>query len=81
MSVAVAARFAGGTIEVDDGHLTDDPSQGVVILDIAGFAFPMFPDEARALASALTTTAEAAENHKPLRRRPETDDALRELDD
>lgn len=78
---AVDARFAGGTIVVD----VDPPFEGrpaLVEVNLPGLTVGLFPHEARALAAALTTVADDVEKRADrLRRRPEVDDHLRELDD
>lgn len=56
----VDARFVGGTIlvEQDAEYLGDGSS--VVVLSLPGHTVALFPREARALAAALTTHANAA---------------------
>ncbi|MCI2959126.1 hypothetical protein MN032_15655 [Agromyces atrinae] len=76
----VDARFAGGTIIVDQGHVDGEADLKLVSVDAVGYAFPMFPTEARALAEALIAAADEAEQTRTLRRRPETDDRLQALD-
>jgi len=79
---AVDARFAGGPILVDQGHATYDVATKLVTIDAPGWDTALFPHEARALAAALTEAARKAEKLTArLRRRPDVDDHLRELDD
>lgn len=80
-TAVIDARFAGGPIFVDRGTLHDDDPRPVVIVTGPGFEFPMFPHEAEALARALTMQAHNADRRRPLKRSPEVDDHLRELDD
>ncbi|WP_454137245.1 hypothetical protein [Microbacterium paulum] len=76
------ARFAGGPITVGEGHATYDVATKLVTVDGPGWETALFPHEARALAAALTTVADDVEKRADrLRRRPEVDDHLRELDD
>ncbi|MGF6824005.1 hypothetical protein M2317_002930 [Microbacterium sp. ZKA21] len=71
------ARFAGGSIEVDTTEFLD---QTAVHLSVPGAEFPMWPDEARALAAALVTIADAADRPRTLRRSAEVDETLRGID-
>ncbi|KQR23179.1 hypothetical protein [Microbacterium sp. Leaf151] len=59
MSVAVDARFAGGSILVDVDEHAGAP---VVIVQMPGDSAAMFPDEARRLAVTLIEQAARAEN-------------------
>lgn len=76
---AVDARFAGGTIFVDQGTILD--GEPIVVVDLPGHnGIPLRPFEARALADALRGIAHEIDK-KPLRRRADVDEALRDLDD
>ncbi|QYF98107.1 hypothetical protein [Microbacterium sp. PAMC21962] len=78
----VNARFAGGPITIDQGHATYDAATKLVTIDAPGWETALFPHEARALAAALVDAAVKAEKLTArIRRRPEVDDHLRELDD
>jgi hypothetical protein len=80
--IIVEARFAGGDLEVSEGHLTWEPDKQLVVLDApGGYAIPLFPHEARALADALRAAADTAETKEKRLRRPRTvDDQLVALD-
>ncbi|PZU48444.1 MAG: hypothetical protein DI566_04210 [Microbacterium sp.] len=78
----VDARFAGGSITVDDQSSVLDDGTRMVTIDAPGWDAALFPHEARALAAALIEAAAKAESRaERLRRRPDVDDHLRELDD
>lgn len=78
----VDARFAGGPIIIDHGHATYDIATKLVTLAAPGFDTALFPQEARALATALLEAATEAEKREArLRRHHDVDDHLRELDD
>ncbi len=78
---AVDARFAGGEILVDEESSVLDGTR-MVTIDAPGWDVVLFPHEARALAAALIDAAAKAESRaERLRRRPDVDDRLRELDD
>lgn len=80
-AVEIEARFAGGSITVDHGHLTDAPDEPVVILDVPGAGdTPLFLHEARNLAQAIIDAAFAATQEKPLRRSADVDEQFRERD-
>ncbi|MDI2098001.1 hypothetical protein [Ruicaihuangia caeni] len=81
MRTTVDARFAGGPIFVDTGELSHAPEQTIVSVDVPGYAFQMFPHEARALADALRAAADHADAPKVLRRPQQIDDELRALDE
>lgn len=65
--IAVDARFAGGAIlvEQDAGYLGDGRS--IITLALPGLVVPLFPHEARALAAALTSQANAASGARTAR--------------
>ncbi|WP_315551277.1 hypothetical protein [Microbacterium aurum] len=80
----VDARFAGGAIRVDDDDTSGVTPDGIVLvtIDAPGWDVAMFPHEARAFAAALLDAAGTAERRTTrLRRSPDVDDHLRELDD
>ena len=78
----VDARFAGGSITVDDQSSVLDDGTRMVTIDAPGWDLVLFAHEARAFSAALDAAADEAEKMTTrLRRRPEVDDHLRELDD
>ncbi|WP_394279834.1 hypothetical protein [Microbacterium sp.] len=58
---AVDARFAGGSIIIDQGHATYDPTTKLVTINAPDWDAALFPHEARQLAAALTAAAAEAE--------------------
>ncbi len=79
----VDARFAGGTLFVqqDDEYIGD--GQAVVVLDIPGHNdLALFPREARALADALRAEANgiSRDSDRRIRRRADANDELQERD-
>lgn len=60
MSANVETRFAGGAIEVDTAEL---PATGIYAVSFRApcAEFPLFAHEARALAAALLSAAEVAD--------------------
>lgn len=78
---AVDARFAGGTLIVDQAVDVLDPARRLVTLDIPGCnQFGLFPDEARAVAAALVVAAAEADRLRTVRRRAGVDEGLRGID-
>ncbi len=72
------ARFAGGRLQVD---VADFGGVGGVSLAMPGNEAGMFPDEARALAAALSAAATEAERRSTrLKRRRDVNDGLAALD-
>lgn len=79
MTVSIVdARFAGGPILVQPAQL-DWTDTTLVSVEGPGFSLGLFPHEAQALADALSAAVREEARH--LRRPPEVDDRLRELDD
>lgn len=80
----VDARFAGGPIFIDRDDTSAVTPDGTVLvtIDAPGWDVAMFPHEARAFAAALLDAARTAERRTTrLRRSPDVDDHLRELDE
>jgi hypothetical protein len=81
MSTIVDTQIAGGSITVDHGRLLDyDPAQPIIAVDFPGGDVLLFPHEARDLVNALISTLEATERQRTLRRNPEVDERLREVE-
>lgn len=79
MTVSVVdARFAGGPIVVQPARV-DWTDSNLVEVNLPGLTVALFPHEAQDLADALTLAIREQARH--LRRPPEVDDRLRELDD
>lgn len=75
----IEARYARGELTVDHGALHDH-DQGIVVFDYPGGDVLLLPAEARNLAAALRSAADAADKTRVVRRPADVDEHLREVD-